>query len=108
MGHDCTVEISSFGACCHVQASISFEHGNQQGDDMASAYFAPLVNLPVIINGPGRYITRGGELVKVEVASWRNDFGCTGSYLNMVPEKWHRSGRIFAGMESKNDIVRAL
>jgi hypothetical protein len=44
---------------------------------MVSAYFAPLVNLPVIINGPGRYITRGGELVKVEVASWRNDFGCT-------------------------------
>jgi hypothetical protein len=57
-----------------VQASISFEHGNQQGYDMVSAYFAPLVNLPVIINGPGRYITRGGELVKVEVAVFSQEW----------------------------------
>lgn len=73
---------------------------------MKSAYFAPLVVLPVIVAEPGNYVTRCGETVSVSAVSWRNDFGCTGLYSNGVRERWHRSGRIFAGQETANDIVR--
>lgn len=74
---------------------------------MASAHYAPLVTKPVIITAPGCYLTRAGELVTINVASWRNDHGCVGTYSNGVADRWHRSGRIYPGMESGNDIVRA-
>lgn len=73
-----------------------------------SAYFAPLVTLPVVVAVPGAYLTRGNEVVTVVVASARNDFGCRGTYSNGVREGWHRSGRIFAGQESANDIVQLV
>jgi hypothetical protein len=73
---------------------------------MSSAYFAPLVTAPIVITDPGQYVTRGGEVVMVNKVSQKNDFGCRGQYQNGVRERWHRSGRIFAGQESMNDIVR--
>lgn len=75
---------------------------------MTSAYFAPLVTLPVIITEPGQYRTRAGEVVTVKTVSKRNDYGCRGHYRNGLLEFWHRSGRIFANVLSDHDIVGRL
>lgn len=72
-----------------------------------SAYFAPLVSLPVVIDDSGEYITRSGERVYIERASSRHDFGCVGHYADCgTSERWHKSGRILAASETPNDIVR--
>jgi hypothetical protein len=70
-----------------------------------SAYFAPLVTLPVIIDAPGQYLTRCGEIVTVRRTSMRNGFECTGEYSSGVVEAWHRSGRLYSSLTSRNDIV---
>lgn len=73
------------------------------------AYYAPLVLLPVVIDRAGRYKTRAGEEVEVFEVSARNDHGCIGAYLKTgIPEHWHRSGRVFAGQLTDNDIVRRV
>lgn len=74
---------------------------------MASAYFAPLVLLPTIITAPGKYLTRSGAVVTVESASQKHDFRCVGTYPCGTREGWHKSGRIFAGCLTVNDIVAA-
>lgn len=74
---------------------------------MASAAFASLVLLADVITTPGKYITRAGELVEVTEASTRHDFNCTGTYSNGIREGWHKSGRLYFGQQSPNDIVRA-
>lgn len=71
----------------------------------STIYIVPLIFQPVIVTEPGRYRTRSGELVQVETASPRHDFGCIGRYPNGTRERWHKSGRIFAGCLSANDIV---
>lgn len=72
-----------------------------------SAYFAPLISLPVVIDDSGEYITRAGDRVHIERASPRNDFGCVGYYAACgTQDCWHRSGRLSASSESGNDIVR--
>jgi hypothetical protein len=68
-------------------------------------YFAPLVFAETIITHPGRYLTRSGETVLIDAVSNRHDFNCTGSYSCGRRERWHRSGRLYAGMLSANDIV---
>ena len=70
-----------------------------------SGYFAPLVTLAHVIDAPGRYLTRGGEVVTVTAVSSKHDFGNVGTYPNNIREGWHRSGRLYAGMKSQNDIV---
>lgn len=70
-----------------------------------STYIVPLITKPTVITKPGQYMTRGGAVVTVEVVSRRPDFGCTGHYENGIHEGWHKSGRLYAGMESSNDIV---
>ncbi len=71
-----------------------------------SAYFAAFVNLPVVISEPGEYLTRGGERVTIEQASTRHSFGCVGGYADCgTQDRWHKSGRLYAGTESRNDIV---
>jgi hypothetical protein len=72
---------------------------------MSKAYYASLVCLPIVITEPGEYLTRGGETVTITKTSARNDHGCAGKYETGTPENWHRSGRIYFGMESQNDIV---
>lgn len=72
---------------------------------MSSAYFAPLVTLPSIIVQPGRYRTRSGDIVTLDAVSIRHDFGCVGSYPNGVRDAWHKSGRLYATGECRNDIV---
>lgn len=75
---------------------------------MTSAYFASFVNLPVIIREPGKYVTRNGQTVIIEEVSSRHDFGCRGSYDGIIPEQWHKSGRLYKGVLSNNDIVRMI
>jgi predicted nucleic acid-binding protein len=71
-----------------------------------SIYFIPLFTLPVIINEPGEYLTRGGDRVTIDRASTRHDYGCVGSYVACgTAEKWHKSGRILATSETSNDVV---
>lgn len=70
-----------------------------------SAYFAPLVLAPIIIDAPGQYVTRNGEVVHVARSSGKHDFGCAGTYSNNVREHWHKSGRLFASRETVNDVV---
>jgi hypothetical protein len=75
---------------------------------MSAAYFWPLVLLPAVITRPGRYRTRRGEAVTVErmprpFAS--HAFDCIGRYDSGVIEQWHRSGRLYAGALSANDVI---
>jgi len=71
-----------------------------------SAYFAPIVSRPTVITAPGEYTTRSGERVTVTKTSRLNDFDCFGVYADSgIAERWHRSGRLYAGVESRNDIV---
>ncbi|QIG65745.1 hypothetical protein phiOC_p080 [Ochrobactrum phage vB_OspM_OC] len=74
---------------------------------MAKAYFLPLVSLPVVIDESGEYVTRCGDVVTVTIVSTKHDMGCHGFYnAGGVSESWHKSGRLYAGTESFNDIVR--
>lgn len=72
---------------------------------MNKAYFAPLVSLPRVITAPGEYLTRAGERVTICKVSPRQDFGCEGIYAKGGDEAWHKTGRLFAGRECRNDIV---
>jgi hypothetical protein len=72
---------------------------------MASAYFASLVALPTIIDQPGEYLTRAGEVVRIGDVSAAHDFGCIGTYHCGPEDHWHRSGRLYASSLSRNDIV---
>jgi predicted nucleic acid-binding protein len=71
-----------------------------------SIYFIPLFTLPNIIDAPGEYLTRGGDRVMIDRASTRHDYGCVGSYVGCgTAEKWHKSGRILATSQTRNDVV---
>lgn len=71
------------------------------------AWMASLVTLPTVITAPGRYVTRSGEVVTVEVAMERHLFGCAGTYSTGEREEWHKSGRLMFDRETPNDIVGA-
>jgi hypothetical protein len=73
-----------------------------------SAYFAPLVILPDLITEPGDYLTRAGDIVTIAAVSRRHDYGCAGQYVTGVPDRWHKSGRLYAHTVSQNDIVAAV
>lgn len=70
-----------------------------------AGWYARLVVLPVVIDEPGLYRTRSGEDVVVTTASMRNRHACHGRYSCGIPESWHRSGRLYFGQLSGNDIV---
>jgi hypothetical protein len=72
---------------------------------VSAAWFAPLVTLPTVIDGPGQYLTRCGETVNVTEATTRHKFGCIGTYPCGIIDRWHRSGRLYFGQTSANDIV---
>jgi hypothetical protein len=74
--------------------------------------FASIALLPVVVDGPGRYVTRRGENVVVDSVDAgpsgrpsRRQFSCRGSYPCGTAERWHRSGRLYLGTECDNDIV---
>jgi hypothetical protein len=70
-----------------------------------SGYFAPLVTAPTIIDAPGEYVTRCGEIVTVVRTSGEHSFSCTGTYSNGMIEGWHKSGRLYSDKRCDNDIV---
>jgi hypothetical protein len=72
---------------------------------MASIYFIPLFSKPVIITHSGDYVTRDGNIVHITHVSDQHDYGCHGVYADRVLDYWHKSGRIFTGRETQNDIV---
>lgn len=71
---------------------------------MANLIPTTLIVLPDVIVKPGRYRTRGGEVVSVEGIT-KGHFGCQGFYANGTAERWHKSGRLYFGTLSDNDIV---
>lgn len=73
---------------------------------MTSSYFAPLVTLPTIIDEEGKYVTRLGDVVTIDMVSAAHEFGCFGEYDNGLRDRWHKSGRIFATRESDADIIK--
>lgn len=75
---------------------------------MSSAAFASFVVLPIVVTQPGQYVTRCGEVVFIDTATLKHNFGCRGSYSTGQTEGWHRSGRLYFGQKCQNDIVRAL
>jgi len=66
-------------------------------------YFSPL--LPVIVDAPGLYMTREGLQVEVTTIT---PYRARGIYPNGVCESWHKSGRIYCGQETINDIVSKI
>jgi len=70
-----------------------------------TAAFANFVTMPTIIDAPGYYLTRGGERVLITKCTGAHSFGCTGTYSNGTLEAWHKSGRLYFGMQTVNDIV---
>lgn len=66
-------------------------------------YAAFFLSFPVVITVPGQYVTRSGEAVTVDDVS--NAHWKRGTYATGQHESWHRSGRIFSGQETANDIV---
>jgi hypothetical protein len=64
---------------------------------MTISYFA----LPTIIDRPG-------ETVQIDKVSKKHDYGCLGTYENGPAEAWHKSGRLYAGTQSLNDIVQRI
>lgn len=73
---------------------------------MTTAAFCAFICLPVLIDAPGQYITRGGDVVTITHTSVRHDFRCCGTYSNGIAEGWNKTGRLYFGVESINDIVR--
>lgn len=63
--------------------------------------------LPVIVERPGEYLTRAGDLVRVTAVVGRGVFTAwvRGEYEDGTREAWRTSGRIFENVESSNDIV---
>lgn len=72
---------------------------------MSIAWFCAFLTLPAGITAPGQYRTRGGEVVTVERVSTRHEFGCKGTYSTGQRDGWHKTGRLYFGMLSNNDIV---
>ena len=75
---------------------------------MKSARYSAFIGLDVVIDAPGKYLTRCGEVVEIAKASIRYEFGCFGVYSNKVKERWRKSGRLYFGSECPNDIVRRV
>lgn len=75
-----------------------------------TTYFIPLFSKPAIIDGVGNYKTRCGETVAITMYTYKpqHAFDCHGKYSTGVRESWHRSGRLYAGIECANDIVEKL
>lgn len=63
--------------------------------------------LPTIIDGPGEYVTRGGETVTVEsvVGPGIITARAYGSYSCGIRESWYANGRVLPFSASLNDIV---
>lgn len=73
-----------------------------------AGWWMSLVTLPVVIDSPGDYVTRCGELVLIDLVSTKHNFGCVGIYASGQTDRWHKSGRLYFDVLSDNDIVSKL
>jgi len=72
-----------------------------------------IVQLPIVIDGPGEYLTRGGGHVLIHDIDGRGTFSCRGSFYRMYRGKyrpkdfglWHHSGRYRPLAEHSRDII---
>lgn len=67
--------------------------------------YTPLVCLPVVIDAPGKYRTRAGEIVTIDSTGFQGRYNSSGRYASGQFDRWHRSGRLFRSMLSGNDII---
>lgn len=70
-----------------------------------------LIKLPTIITTIGKYVTRRGEIVTIDLVEkiWGVVPQCgLGRYPNHTTGRWDISGRISGGFETENDIVSKL
>lgn len=64
---------------------------------------------PVVITEPGKYQTKGGDVVTItEVPFTAYRPVCKGTYSNGVEDHWTPSGHIFPAMDSLNDLVKKI
>jgi hypothetical protein len=68
------------------------------------------LGLPIVVDAPGSYLTRGGDVVTVEIISTSGGYGyqnrADGHYSTGVRETWScRGGRVLPYSLSQNDIV---
>lgn len=70
------------------------------------------IPLPRIIDAPGKYRTRGGDVVEVfHIAERRDPSGwhrAWGEYDDGVKECWEISGLILPTLETDNDIIEKI
>ncbi len=72
--------------------------------------------LPTIIDMPGKYRTRCGQIVTIESVEKTprniptNTFNCKGQYPCGIKEGWHHTGRLYTyqSVISQNDIVEKI
>jgi hypothetical protein len=62
-------------------------------------------HFPHVIDTPGQYRTRKGDIVTIEKVETGICGFSSGFYDTKIRERWHNSGRIYSGCESLNDIV---
>lgn len=76
----------------------------------SKGWMASLMPLPIVIDGKGMYKTRSGEKVFVQHVETDKpaSFNCYGFYENEVPDRWHRSGRLYFNRPCDNDIVEKV
>ena len=70
-----------------------------------ACYLMAFAKFPRVINAPGKYLTRGGEIVTVDTVEPGMHTFYRGSYSCGIKESWHNTGRIFSRTDSQNDIV---
>lgn len=69
---------------------------------------SPLMPITKIITIPGKYLSRCGDLIVITDIGSNLRFSCFGLYPDGVKDAWHTSGRLFANVESVNDIVEKV
>lgn len=71
-----------------------------------AAYHMMHYTLPTVIDGPGEYVTRGGDTVTITRVSGNR---AEGKYSCGIAERWScRGGRVLPFYESRNDVVRRV
>ena len=74
-----------------------------RGGDICS-----FATLPTVIDAPGQYVTRCGEVATIRAVSTWHDFGCVGRYASGTADTWHKSGRLHFWSLNDNDIMGKL
>lgn len=63
---------------------------------------------PEIIDAPGKYWTRGGEVVEIISKNKFGSFGWKGVFPNGIVDSWHRGGFFCYHSQSDHDILQKV